>query len=221
MWKQHLRERTTFVFIVVSIIVLCAPSSLGIMKNTITLNSQQLSSASESLDLACTCSQENDIYILMNNGSGGFVGTTIIPVGSIPYGIATGDFNNDLALDLVASNTDDNNISVILGNGDGTFGNLREYHVGSLPSDVVTADINNDGNLDILVSCLEGLFISVFLGNGTGYFSDRIDTLVLVPTSLAIGDLNEDGNLDMAVTAVYRSVISVFFGVTHLYSGSS
>src|SRR5262249_7414335 len=65
------------------------------------------------LDLAVT----GDLYkisVVIGNGDGTFQNFIDFPSGSMPEGIATGDFNGDGRLDLAVTNRGDNTISIFL-----------------------------------------------------------------------------------------------------------
>ncbi len=66
------------------------------------------------LDLAVTNTTNNTVTLLLGNGDGTFTPAASSPVsvGSNPFGIAAGDFNNDGLLDFVTANL--SNVSVML-----------------------------------------------------------------------------------------------------------
>ncbi len=59
--------------------------------------------------------------VLLGNGNGTFASGVQYATGSSPWGIVTGDFNNDGKPDLAIANFGSNNVTVLLGNGNGTF----------------------------------------------------------------------------------------------------
>src|SRR5438093_13711218 len=98
-----------------------------------------------------------------------------------PYGIASGDFNDDGELDLAVANSGSTvsllpgSVSVLLGSGDGSFGAAVSYAAGKLPTFVATRDFNHDGRLDLAVVNHGDANIAVFLGNGDGTFQTAIN----------------------------------------------
>jgi uncharacterized protein (TIGR03437 family) len=70
-------------------------------------------------DVALTCPNYNEIFLLQGNGNGHFNSATgpTFATGSHPYGMATADFNGDGRPDIVVTNTGDNSLSVLLTTG--------------------------------------------------------------------------------------------------------
>ena len=124
-----------------------------------------------------------------------------------PWGVATGDFNNDGKADIVITNyettapTAGNTVTVVPGNGDGTFQTALNYTVGTNPIGVVVADFNGDGNLDLAVANYGSGNVSVLLGNGDFTFQNAVNYSVGgAPNAIVVGDLNGDGKLDLIVS---------------------
>jgi hypothetical protein len=82
-------------------------------------------------------------------------------VGSSPYSVTTGDFNNDTKLDLAVTILDDKSVSVLLGNGDGTFQSKIKYVVGASPVSVALGDFDGNKKLDLVVAKKMERFISI------------------------------------------------------------
>jgi hypothetical protein len=151
------------------------------------------------LDLAVTRPSEGRVYLLLNDGTGGFPAdeTSALPVfaGFGASTIKAGDFNNDNKADLIVITSD--NFSVLLGDGSGAFtvipgGTLQGFH------DLDIGDFNGDGKSDIAVAT-NGANITVFKGDGAGHFSNY----ATAPTpgiafSVVVRDFNGDGKPDIA-----------------------
>jgi hypothetical protein len=181
------------------------------------------------LDLA-VASGSGYVSLLLGNGSGGrgngtFASRVSYPVGSVPEGVGTGDFNADGILDLVVTNRGSTSVSVLLGNGsggrgDGTFAGKVDYAAGSGAVSVTTGDFNSDGILDLAVANSGSSSVSVLLGNGSGGLADgkfaaKVDyTVGANPRSVTTGDFNADRILDLAVanTGSNPGLISVLLG---------
>jgi hypothetical protein len=140
-------------------------------------------------------------------------GQAVLPAGTQPLSIATGDLNGDGKLDLAVANGTDNTVSVFLGKPDGTFNSRIDYPTGPQPSSVTIGDFNGDGNLDIAVASQNCVVIahistiacgqasvSILLGNGDGTFQPHQDFPTATrPLSVATADLNGDGKLDLVL----------------------
>jgi Domain of unknown function (DUF4347)/FG-GAP-like repeat/RTX calcium-binding nonapeptide repeat (4 copies)/Calx-beta domain len=150
----------------------------------------------------------NIVSILLGNGSGSFGTANNITVGSRPYFMALGKFNNDSFPDLVVTHQGSNSISILLGNGSGGF-TTTEIPVGSTSSAVNVADLNGDSKQDLAV--LNNNKVSTLLGNGDGTFTKTADLDAgSSPIAVAAKDLNGDGLPDLAVTNFNSNDVSVF-----------
>src|SRR5579871_6114569 len=128
----------------------------------------------------------------------------VFQAGSFPFGVATGDFNEDGRLDLAVANSNllgqqTSSVGVFLGNGDGTLQPMTAYATGKTPRSVVVGDFNRDGHADLAVANQDG-FVSILLGDGKGHFQPATNFAAgPSPLSIAIGDFNNDHVLDLAI----------------------
>ncbi len=142
----------------------------------------------------------------------GFGGGTA-NTGTIPYAVATGDFNGDGKPDLAVANFLDNTISILLGQGDGTFLAQTTYPTGSNPYSIAIGDFNGDGKLDLAVANTNDNAVSILLGQGDGTFlAQATYPTGANPISIAIGDFNGDGKLDLAVANTNDNAVSILLG---------
>jgi FG-GAP-like repeat/Putative Ig domain len=119
------------------------------------------------LDLAVSNPADNNVTILLGDGSGNFATASGSPIatGLQPEAIVTGDFNNDGRLDIATANFSDNTVTLLLGNGDGTFTPAAgsPYAVGKGPFSIAAADFNGDGKLDLAVANLTDGTVSLLM----------------------------------------------------------
>ena len=119
------------------------------------------------LDLAVCSYAGNTVTVLLGEGNGTFTtasGSPIV-VGTQPWAMLTGDFNNDGKLDLAVANYGDGTVTLLLGNGDGTFtpASGSPYSVGHGPNAITAADFNGDGKLDLAVANSTDGTVSILL----------------------------------------------------------
>ena len=161
-------------------------------------------------------SQGDNISIRLGNGTGGFTGSTEIPV-STPSALAFGDFNGDGKIDLAVTSTYDTTIpgivTIKLGDGSGGFSGTNTFPVGINPVRLVISDFNSDGYLDLATANSGSNDLSILLGNGSGSFTPGSSVSVgASPISLSSGDFNGDGKIDLAVVNSGDNNSSVLLG---------
>src|SRR5262249_22274365 len=94
----------------------------------------------------------NAVAVLLGNGDGTVGGSTAVPVGAWPHGVAFGDVNGDGRADLAVAEYNARTVSISLGNGDGTFGARTAFAAGPGPVSVAVHDMNGDGAADLVVA---------------------------------------------------------------------
>jgi hypothetical protein len=113
------------------------------------------------LDLITANAKDNNLSILLGNGSGSFTASLGSPVpkwaslnpfvGQWPNSVAVGDLNGDDKLDLAFANYS-NNVTISLGDGMGGFTGFMDnimFRAGAVARSVVVGDFNRDGKLDL------------------------------------------------------------------------
>jgi hypothetical protein len=176
----------------------------------------------------------SNVYVLLNDGTGGFMS-------AVPYGVtnggeqlATGQLtaggaNPSGFNDLVVAEWDGVQFGVLLGNGDGTFTAAPDVVTGaSSPFGVTLADVSGDGIVDI-VGTDDNQNIMVATGFGDGTFPNALQTLVSStivtnalatlnpynspdPWSVQVTDVNGDGFPDLVYTNEGYGTVGVIFG---------
>lgn len=129
-----------------------------------------------------------------------------------PFGMVTGDFNEDGKPDLaIAANV---RLYLFLGNGDGTFAATAASPM-SLPSPpyddfaspytgpLAVADFNHSGYLGLAVGEYNNQAAVILFGHGDGSFAfssaNFANALGMPISALQPADFNGDGNLDLAI----------------------
>jgi hypothetical protein len=177
------------------------------------------------LDVVVINATTSNISILLGEGDGSFqpaqnqsiADPANGQIAAAPFGVVTGDFNNDGDIDIVTSNVGTNNISSLLGNGDGTFQRPTTYplmgpsSLGFVPFPLVTLDFDSDGNLDLVSG--GAAHIVMLRGHGDGSFTafSNYPTGVAM-TCIETADFNRDGILDLVTTAMGSSNYTVLLG---------
>jgi hypothetical protein len=149
--------------------------------------------------------------LFFGDGSGNLRFASVIPVGSSPSAITSGDLNNDGHDDLVYANIAHDTVSVLINNGSGGFGPPTSFAVGNEPRSVALGDLNGDQKLDLVTANSDAFSVSVLFGNGQGGFGpvSHIAVPGFNPESVAIGDLNNDGRPDLAVAYRSANIVSI------------
>jgi N-acetylmuramoyl-L-alanine amidase len=119
-------------------------------------------------DLATANYHDNNVTVLLGNGSGGFSasGSSPFAAGTGPFSLVAGDFNGDSVPDLAVANVNSNNLTLLLGNGSGGFvpSATSPVAVGTGPAFVTVGDFNGDGVLDLAAANNGDSTVSVMLG---------------------------------------------------------
>ena len=169
------------------------------------------------LDLAVVRPSDGRLYVLMNDGTGGFpVDGLSLPSSFAGIQVSTikaGDFNNDSKVDLIVMTGGP--IGVLLGDGNGGFSVQNGPSLfGTGAFDLDIGDFNADGKSDLAI-IRTGLNpatnqVTVLKGDGTGHFSDYATAPTPgTPASIVVKDLSGDGKPDIAVTSsAFESVIT-------------
>ena len=139
------------------------------------------------------------LLVYHDDGQGGFVLGSTIPLPSAPSSVVAGKLRDGRVL-LATANALANNVSIVLGQSDGTFDVQPSYPVGQLPQSIVMGDFNGDGSLDLAVADQNSNEVSVLLGNGDGAFQPQLRFGTgMSPRSLVVAELNGDNRADLAV----------------------
>jgi Ca2+-binding RTX toxin-like protein len=160
-------------------------------------------------DFAAGDLDASTVSVLLNDGSGAFLGPTDYYASGGPWSVAAGDVNGDGNTDLVTANSNSNTVSVLPGDGLGGFGAAQTYGTGSVPRSVAVADVNGDGKPDLVTLNNGDDSAGVLLGNGGNSFrAGGYSAAGQGPIAVAAGDFNGDGRPDLAA-ADFSAGVSV------------
>jgi hypothetical protein len=162
-------------------------------------------------DLAVTDTALNAVSILMGNGDGTFVSSTI-PVPGGPHAIAVGDITGNGILDLAVACAGSSDVTILLGDGHGDFTPLpNPIPIGTpnnpgAPVAIVAGNFTSSGYTDLAVADQNTDDVTVLLGrdNGTFQVLDPVPlggSSLAAPTSLVAGDFRTSGITDLAVAS--------------------
>jgi Bacterial Ig-like domain (group 3)/FG-GAP-like repeat/FG-GAP repeat len=118
------------------------------------------------VDLAVANFDDSDVVILLGNGDGTFTAgpESPITVGSQPFAMVSGDFNDDGNTDLAVDNYGGQTLTILLGVGNGSFAPPGPVTVlGDSPNDLVAADFNGDGTTDLAIPELGDNDVTILL----------------------------------------------------------
>lgn len=143
-------------------------------------------------DLVVANNGGNTVSVFLPGATaGGYGSPTSYQVGQGPYGVITGDFNEDGHLDIAVANKTDNTVSILLGNGGGSFQPQFTLQAGSAPALPAVGNFEGHGNTDLAVTNSGDSTVSILFSNVT-----RTTTATAADVALA-------GSGTHQVTAIY------------------
>jgi len=175
------------------------------------------------LDIVSTQAQPPVVTVFTNDGTGGYVAQSPIPLPRRMPNVNVLDLNKDGQLDLVGHWYGEDSLLVALNSGTNQFLTVVSYDGGLRPRAVDFGDLDNDDDIDVVIVDsdspvqIPGLLdeLNVLLNNGTGSFATRIPTRIgKDPVDVAAVDLNNDGYLDIATTNPNSNEIVVLLNMT-------
>ncbi|MGD0272343.1 MAG: FG-GAP-like repeat-containing protein [Gaiellaceae bacterium] len=154
------------------------------------------------------------LSVLIGDGKDSFTAAigSPITVGTNPYSVVVGDFDNNGKQDLAVANYGSSSVSVLLGAGNGAFAAASgsPITVGVHPQSLAVGDFNGDGEPDLAVANGGANGVSVLTGVGDGTFT--VTSISVTAGVIAVGDFNGDRKQDLAIGGFMSSDILVLLG---------
>ncbi len=151
------------------------------------------------LDIVVSSSDNQDIYILRNNGAGDFDVEDLGISGC--HKVKFIDIENDGDIDIAGININSATLFTYLNNGAGTYALDKEFDSSDDMQFIDIADMDNDGDDDIVITFEEftGDQVVLFKNSGSTNFDESVigDSKFKSLNDVAIGDLNGDGYMDV------------------------
>lgn len=179
-------------------------------------------------DLAVSNRGSHSVSILLGLGSAGvgngaFAAGGAFPAGQAPFGIGSGDFNEDGIADLVVANNGAPAVSVLLGLGSGGVGNgsfaaPASYALSNLSTWLAVGDFNEDGILDLVATENYSGTIAVLIGLGAGGVGNGTFASAVhygagpEPFGITVHDFDADGISDLAVSNTSSGGVGIMRG---------
>ncbi len=149
-------------------------------------------------DIAGTDGLNDQAFIRLGDGLGGFTAAANVSVDFTPSGIVVADFNEDGHQDIATANFGSTTVSIRLGNGLGGFTGTLDAFAGSQgPQAMAIGDFNEDGHQDFVATNDAANKATIRLGDGLGGFVGTTNVFInFTPNGVAVGDFNGDGHQD-------------------------
>jgi hypothetical protein len=164
-------------------------------------------------DLIALNKTDGQAELFFNSGTGQFVNTSTLSVGSDPTAVLAADAEGDGDVDLFIANNAQSSfgVSYLTGHGDGTFTGGLTLLADQSPFDVDGGDFDDDGDLDLAIANRQGDNVSVLLGSSSAdYTAGATLSMGNDTTGVLVTDLNGDGLDDIAAAATGDGVVRVF-----------
>ena len=152
-------------------------------------------------DVAGTATTELALHVvvLANTGGGALGGPSVFGVPAMPFGVASGDVDNDGDVDVVTANLGRKGLSVLLNDGTGAFPDRIEIAAGEGRA-VTMGDLTGDGRPELVVASGVPQAIFVFPNTGAGTFGAPLQHPVPgggAVETVQVADVDGDGDRDV------------------------
>jgi hypothetical protein len=163
-------------------------------------------------DLAVPRASDDDLVVLLNDGSGGFSVGDSLATGAGPASVSAFRLNDDSAVDLAVANGAGDDVSVLVNSFRSGFINEIRLDFRSPPRAIRAGDFNGDGNEDLVAASGDGSdsHVAVLVNEGTGAFTKGNALPVGAdPRDIVVADFDGDGDPDLATANQASDDVSV------------
>ncbi len=152
---------------------------------------------------------DNEIRVVLNDGSGGFGTPIVTTVPETPTGLLVAELDGDEFVDAVVAFPDVDTVQVLIGAGDGTF-TLGDTITVMRVEHLVLGDFDGDGTPDLAAAADQGFGGAVLIGNGDGTFTGT-DTFggVMAIGAMATADFDDDDDTELVIGDVFYQELYV------------
>lgn len=155
-------------------------------------------------DLAVANPGDDNVTIMLGNGTGNFSEPATSPegVGAFAISVAAANLNGDANIDLAVANFNDDTVTIMLGDGTGNFtATGTDEAAGSDPIAVAAANLDGDADVDLAVADGGADTVTILLNDGSGDFAAAAsspETAGDDPRLVALANLDGDSDIDLA-----------------------
>jgi len=157
-------------------------------------------------DIALTTEYDDSVRLLMNDGGGRLISSTLATTGS-PRALVTVDLDGRDGVDLAVVSARTQHLNVFLNRGDGDFTSPVVSDAGPHPTAILAADFNGDDRPDLAIGSgtnipfddtESGVYLALNRGDGSFPVPHAYAT-GKTPYALGVADFDANGIADLAV----------------------
>ena len=121
-----------------------------------------------------------ELRIFLNDGTGDFIESLVLPTGVAPVGLTAADLDGDTRIDLAYADsgfplglglvTVTDTVTLLYGDGAGGIDSAATVIVDPTPNDIAAGDLEGDGDVDLVITTFGGSNVQVLDNDGAGNF---------------------------------------------------
>lgn len=162
-------------------------------------------------ELLITMFNTNELYIYSIQGNSLILHSVVNTLDG-PFGIISGDFNNNGAVDIAITNKTDNSVSLFLNQG-GLISSQSDFNVGLSPEKIIFNEFTNE----FLIACSGSNEVRIYgIDNNQNLQLTYIHNGIVNPKDLSFTDYDQDGLRDLLILT--KSLISPLEDKIYIYN---